>query len=157
MPQAKPGKYMVCVDAGDESRTALRLASLRALARGSRIELLHVMPPADFQTLPGVAERIQEEQRAEAEALMASLAEVAEAIVGAPPLISLRQGSVGDEIIAAAMENATATVLVLGVPQVHAGRGRLVSWLAGQLGGKLLIPLLLVPGNLSPEQLEALV
>ena len=33
----------------------------------------------------------------------------------------------------------------------------LASWLAGQLGGKLLTPLLMVPGNLTDEQLQQLV
>ena len=45
-------------------------------ARGGAVDLLHVMPPADFQTLGSVADRMKEERRAEGEQLLTKLAEL---------------------------------------------------------------------------------
>ncbi len=153
----KPVKYLVCVDKYQESRVALRLATARASARGGHVDLVHVIPPNDFQSLPGVAERMRQERRSEAETLLAQVAGEVHAACGQLPSITLREGKIGDEIVAATAEDYDAAMLVLGVAAEGAGRGRLVAWLASQLGTKLLIPLLLVPGNLTDQQLATLI
>lgn len=148
-------KFLVCVDKEEESHTALRLAARRAATTNSVLEVLHIIPPADFKGIQSVAERMREEQRAEAEKMMRHICEEVFSISGIMPAIVLREGNPGDEIIAAAMEDVDVTLLVLGVSH-SASRGKLTSWLAGQLGQKLFVPLLLVPGNLTDQQIEAL-
>lgn len=155
-PALRPSKFLVCVDHREESRVALRLACLKARQRGGMVAILHVVQPADFQTLHAIADKMREERRQEAEALMQSLAAEALAVTGAPPSLILREGSTGDEILGAAMEDPDASMLVIGVAQQSNSRGKLVSWLAGQLANRLLIPLLLVPGNLTDQQIQSL-
>jgi len=150
-------KYMVCVDNHEESRVALRLACMKAVARGSRVGMLHVVPPADFQTLGAIADRMREERRREGEQLLAALADEAMANFGIRPHLLLREGSAGDEVLAAALEDPEISMLVIGIAQQGSGRGTLASWLAGQLGHKLLVPLLMVPGNLTDQQLQTLI
>jgi nucleotide-binding universal stress UspA family protein len=153
----KAPKYMVCVDNREESRVALRLACMKARTRSGTVEMLHVVPPADFQTLGAVADRMREERQREGTHLLKTLAEDAFAAYGVTANILLREGSAGDEIIAAAMEDHDVIMVVIGVPKDTGGRGKLSAWLAGQLGTNLLIPLLMVPGNLTDEQLQSLV
>lgn len=153
----KPMKYLVCVDKRDESRVALRLAMAKAYTRGGQVDMIHIIPPTDFQSLGGVVERMKKEQREAAEALMGELAAEVQEQSGLMPSITIREGAIGEEILAAAMDDVDAAMLVLGVAAQNAGRGQLVSWLAANLGAKLLIPLLLVPGNLTDQQLEALI
>lgn len=153
----RAGKYLVCVDGAAESQTALNLACAKAVMRGMRVALLHVIPPMDFQALPGVAERMQGELRETAETMLARMAERAHAITGGLPAILLREGEVGEEITAAAMEDPDVALLVLGVAEEAANRNRLLSWLAAQLGNRLLVPMLLVPGKLTDDQLRKLV
>lgn len=155
--QAKPPRYLVCVDKRLESKAALRLAAAKAAARGGTLAIIHVIPPSDFQTLQTVADRMQEELRAEAEALMQALADEAYESCGVTPVIMLREGPIGDEIIAAAAEDTEATMLVLGIAEDSSSRGQLAAWLASQLGSRLLIPLLMVPGNLTDRQLAGLI
>lgn len=155
--EIKPVKYLVCVDKREESRVALRLAVAKAVARGGAISILHVIPPGDFQSITAIAERMEQERRQEAEALMQQVADDIFAASGIMPSILLREGTIGDEILAAAMEDYDAGMLVLGVAAQNTSRGKLVSWLASQLGGKLFIPLMLVPGNLTDQQLQALI
>lgn len=153
----KPPKYLVCVDEREEARIGLRLAAAQAAARGGVIDILHIIPPADFQTLSGIAERMEQEQRAEAEKLMRGLSEEVFAQAGITPGQVIRQGAIGEEILAAAMADYDISMLVLGVAENTSGRGKLVSWLASQLGSKLFTPLLLVPGNLTDQQLRTLI
>ncbi len=152
----RSAKYLVCVDQREESRVALRLACMKAVARGSTVGMLHVIPPTDFQTLGAIADRMREERRAEAEKLLKNLADEAAAAFGVRPGIILREGPVGEEILAAALEDADVNMIVIGIAQAS-GRGTLASWLAGQLGHKLFIPLLMVPGNLTDQQLQSVI
>ena len=153
----KSTKFLVCVDGREESKIALRLACMKANARGSRVCMLHVIQPADFQTLGAIADRMREERKAEGNQLLSTLAEEAFATYGIRPDMVLREGSTGDEIIAAAFEDPDVNMIALGVAQHTAGRGKLTAWLASQLGSKLYVPLLMVPGNLTDQQLQSIV
>jgi nucleotide-binding universal stress UspA family protein len=156
-PVTKPPKYMVCVDLREESRVALRLACMKAVARGGSVSMIHVIAPADFQTLGAIADRMREERKSEGEQLLATLADEAFANYGIRPSLILREGPTGDEIINASLEDHDVIMLVIGIASQSSGRGNLASWLAGQLGNKLLTPLLMVPGNLTQQQLQSLV
>lgn len=153
----KASKFMVCVDRKEESKIALRLACQKANARGSEVCMLHVISPADFQTLGAVADRMREERREEGLQLLSDLAEVAYATYGIRPATLLREGAVGEEIIAAVQDDHDVNIIALGIAEESSGRGKLTSWLASQLGSKLYVPLLMIPGNLTDQQLHALV
>ena len=153
----KPAKYLVCVDQRDESHAALRLACMKARLRKGSVEILHIIPPSDFQTLGMIADRMREERRIDAETLLARLSKEAEDVFGITPQQTLREGAIGDEIVSYAMDGPDITMMVIGTAQQGSGRGTLAAWLASQLGDKLLLPLLLVPGNLTDYQLENLV
>ena len=151
------GTYLVCVDGRDECRVALRLACMKALARGGKVAMVHVIPPADFQTLGAIAERMREERQTEANILLDMLSNEAKTSYSITPESILLEGAAGDKIIEAATSREDTIMLVLGVATQNTNRGKLVSWLASQLGGKLLLPLLMVPGNLTDQQLSTLI
>jgi nucleotide-binding universal stress UspA family protein len=153
----KSAKYLVCVDHREEARTAMRLACMKAKPRGGRIDLLHIIPPADFQTLGAIADRMKEERQNEGESLLLKLCTEANEQFGVMPTPILREGPAGDEILAATLADPEIIMVFLGIAaQGSGGRGKLASWLAGQVGGKLLTPLLMVPGNLTDQQLQNL-
>lgn len=150
-----PAKYLVCVDTGSEALVALRFACIKAKKRGGQVAVLYVMPNADVRALSSVADKMRAERAAEAETLLGTLREEALRFAGIAIETIVREGSPGDEIIKYVMEDVDTNMLVLGVPQ-QAKRGKLMTWLASQLGNKLLIPLMLVPGNLTDQQIEEL-
>jgi uncharacterized membrane protein YqiK len=155
---AKSVKYLVCVDGREESLVGLKLACMKAGARNGSVDMLHVVAPADFQTLGAIAERMREERYNEGRTLLEKLAAHAQATYGILPNAILREGPTGDEIVAAAMSNADVITVVLGIAaNQNNTRGKVAAWLASQLGSKLFIPLLLVPGNLTDEQLQNLI
>lgn len=157
--QATNGRrYLVCVDARPECRVALRMACMKAAARGGAITLLHVIPPVDFQTLGAIADRMREERLHEGQELLNSLSEEAKNNFGITPTLLLVEGAAGDKIVETAMADPNIIILVLSIAhQQQAGLGKLAAWLAGQLGVTLFVPLLMVPGNLTDQQLSMLV
>ncbi len=157
-PKHQPGrvKYLVCVDGSPQSRVAVRFACLRARNTKGYVVLLTVIEPAEFQHWMAVASVMLEERREEAESLLQELAVEVNEWAGVMPVFSVREGHVGDEIIAAVEEDPTIDFLVVGASPPSDKRGKLISWLAGQLAGKLGIPLVIVPGNLNDQELADL-
>lgn len=149
-------KFLVCVDASVQSRTALRFAALRARNTGGLLALLHVCEPVDCQGWMRVADTMEAEQRAEAECLLQDLAGEVWALTGLLPELNFRRGSIGTEILDTIREDGDIHALVVGAAPPDARRGRLISWLAGELAGALDIPLVIVPGNLTARQIDRL-
>lgn len=151
-------RYLVCVDGRKECRVALRMACMKVKARSGHITLLNVVPPADFQTLGSIADRMRIERLQEGEALLASLSDEAQGDFGITPTLLLLEGSAGEKIVETAMNDPNIVILVLGISQhQNTGIGKLSAWLASQLNTTLFIPILMVPGNLTDEQLSNLV
>jgi nucleotide-binding universal stress UspA family protein len=152
----KAAKYLVCVDSNESSRVALHFACKKAMKRGGAVEILHVVAPADMQNLFGVMDKMREEQRQEAEIMAKSLGESAFQYAGVTPSVQIREGRPGEEIINAALKDSDVNMLVLGASPESAKRGNLIQWLAGKLGDRLLVPIMLVPGNLTDLQIDEL-
>ena len=154
-PEHVPGQanYLVCVDRSPQSRVALRFACLRAKNTGGNVMLLTVIEPAEFQHWVAVEDVMLEERREEAEHVLQDLAAEVNEWAGVMPALTVREGQIGDEILAAVEEDPSISFLVVGAAPPPEKHGSLISWLAGQLAGRLSIPLVIVPGNLSDEQL----
>jgi nucleotide-binding universal stress UspA family protein len=151
------GTYLVCVSGQEESTVALRYACLRAKRRQSNVALLHVIEPVSFQGLQSVTDKMREERQAEAQQLLQQMATVAHSTTGTMPQLILKEGVLGDQIVKTARELEEVNILVLGHKQNSEASAKLVPWLTAQLGTELQMPLILVPGNLSDEQLQKLI
>lgn len=153
--ESKPSKYVVCVDNSDVSRMALRFACIKARKRHIRLDILHVIPPSDVHAMGAVSEMIAQEQRQQAEEMLQAMAEEAFALMGEHPSLSIRTGKPSDEIITHMLDDPDANMLVLGVTPGSKSGNRVISYLTSQAGEKLLVPMMLVPGNLTDQQMEA--
>lgn len=148
--------FLVVVDASEEMSVALRFACRRAQHTGGRVALLYVMEPADFQHWMAVGEKMREERRAEAEKTLQDLASEVHDMIGATPVLYVREGTPSDEIVALIEEEPNISILVLGAGTDKKGPGPLVSSLAGKLSGKFPIPITVVPGTLSLDRIDEL-
>ena len=152
-----PGQrtFLVVVDETREMRSALRYACGRAKRTGGRVALLYVTEPAEFQHWLGVGKVMEDERRAEAEQALQSLAsEVVEA-TGRMPILYLREGRRSEELLQLLKEEPSISILVLGTAKGKADPGPIVTQLLGQMD-RVRVPLTLVPGGLSPEEIDAL-
>ncbi len=161
-PPAKPSAepldriFLVVVDNTAELRVALRFASLRARNTGGRVALLYVIEPADFQHWMSVENLMREESRKEAEEVLQTYSPQVQQWSGRTPVLHLREGKLQDELLKLIDEDQSISILVLGADTGGKGPGPLVSALTGKMAGKLRVPLTIVPGNLTDDQIESL-
>jgi len=148
--------FLCVVDATEELRGALRFACRRAQHTGGRVALLYVIEPADFQHWMAVEEKLREERRDEAERTLNSFATQVNELTGTTPVLYLREGKAADEIMKLIQEEPRISILVLGAGTGKKGPGPLVSSIAGKLSGKFPVPITVVPGNLTLEQIDQL-
>jgi nucleotide-binding universal stress UspA family protein len=153
MKRQHPTKFLVIVDDTPECRTALRFASLRAKKTGGRVIMLRVIEPVDNQHWAAVGRLMREEQRQEAEKLLQDLAAEALEYAGLLPEFVIREGLRVEEILALIDQDPDIRVLMLGASPAKEGPGPLVSKLAGQMSGSMQVPITLVPGNLSADEI----
>jgi nucleotide-binding universal stress UspA family protein len=147
--------YLVVVDETPESGIALRFAARRAVKTGGGVEILTVVEPQEFIAFGGVQATIEEEARLHAEGLVAQAAGAIIEESGLRPVITVRQGEgprIIRELIAA---NPDIAALVLGAAATGAP-GPLIAHFAGTDAGALAVPVMIVPGSLTPEAIDRL-
>lgn len=146
--------FLVVVDDSAERRVALRYAALRARKSGGRVALLRVIEPAGQIEWAGVGAMLAEERREEAEKLLSALAAEVNEITGGIPILLIREGEPRDELLSLLEEDPRISILVLAAAVGGSGPGPLISALAGRYAHKLAVPMTIVPGDLSEEELE---
>jgi nucleotide-binding universal stress UspA family protein len=151
-------KLLVIVDESPEVEGALYYAAGRAMHAGGKVLLLYVIEP-DNQFWDAVRQVQLEEQTNKAKALF-RLFRRKLANAGFDTVITeevIREGKKVDAIQQQIEEDEDVSVLVLGASKEAAGPGPLVSSLAtGVSVGKFPIPITVVPGELSLEEIRAL-
>lgn len=148
--------FLVIVDDSEEMKVALRFACQRARNTGGRVALLYVQEPADFHHWLGVGALIQHERREEAEARLQDLSATAQQISGTTPILLIREGKRGDQVIQLLEEDPSISIVVLAASTDGEGPGPVISHLMKQGGQKLRVPLTIVPGSLSDQQVDML-
>lgn len=150
--------FLVVVDESEEMGVALRFASLRAKHSGGKVALLYVIEPSDFMHWMAAEDLRLEERREEAEALLQEFSEEVCKWAGSMPMLYVRQGSRREELLTLIEEEPRISILVLAAATDPAGPGPgpLVSALTGKLVGKLRVPVAIIPGNLTDEQIESI-
>jgi nucleotide-binding universal stress UspA family protein len=152
---ADPRVFLVVVDDSEEFRTAAHYAARRAAHTGGRLALLYVIEPVDLQQWIAIEDLAREERREEAEALMQRLCEEIAPVAGSMPVVYIREGRRRDELLALINEEPSISILVLAAGTGPEGPGPLISYLTGKPAARLRIPVTIVPGGLTMEQLDA--
>ncbi len=148
--------FLVVVDDTEEMKAALRYACRRARHTSGRVALLRVVEPAEFQHFATIGNLMRAEARQEAEELLQRIAAEVNDISGHLPVLYVREGNPRDELIKLIDEEPQISILVLAADTGPGGPGPLVTAMTGKFIGKLRVPITIVPGNLSDEQLEAI-
>ena len=148
-------KFMIVVDDTPECMNALRFAARRASKTGGGVVMLYVIAPEEFQHWVGVGEVMRAEAREAAEERLATLSTEVETLAGVLPEFVIREGVARDEILAQIKDDPEIGVLVLGAGDSNDGPGPLVSALAGRMSGTMSVPVTIVSGNLTNDQIDA--
>jgi nucleotide-binding universal stress UspA family protein len=149
-------KFMVVIDKTPECARAVHFASRRAARTGASMIMLSVVDPPDNFEWIGVGEAMVEEARQAAERQLDEAAREARNAAGVEPEQAIRVGNRADEIIKLINEDEDISFLVLAAGASKEGPGPLVSTLAGRAASTFPIPIVIVPGGLSDEEIDAL-
>jgi len=142
------------LDDSRECLNAIRFAAMRAANTGGGVEVLAVIPPEEFNHWIGVGDIMRQEARERIEAHFEVFAKWMRDRQNIDPELVIREGEVFDEILAQVRDDKEIGVLVLGAGIDKNGPGPLVTQLT-RIAGNLPIPVTIVPGEMSKEQLEA--
>ena len=149
-------KFLVVIDNTPECDRALYYASRRAARIGVSVVMLRVIETHDRgQQWLGVADIMQAEAQEEAQAMLAKFAARSNGIAGITPESVIREGDVAEEILKLIEEDEDISILVLAAAADSEGPGPLVSSLS-RTAGSFPIPVAIVPGHLTDEELDAM-
>ena len=146
--------FLVVIDDSPEMKAALRYACRRAAKSGGRVAMVHITEPTGFREWRGVSDLIREEARQQAEAIMQKTAAEVSKLSGKMPILYFREGNRREEVMKLIDEESSISIIVLGASTSAKGPGPLVTALSGKYVGKLRVPLTIVPGNLTAEDIE---
>lgn len=152
-------KFLLVVDESQEVESALYYAASRVQRSNGSLAMLYVIEPGEYQHWAGVRQVQLEEETTKAKALfrlfrrklnLAGFDEIEVEDV-------IREGKTADEIVRLIGEDEDIAILVLGASLDAKGPGPLVSSLAaGKAAGGFPVPVTVVPGKLSLEDIKAL-
>lgn len=148
--------FLAVVDETPEHRIAVHYAARRAGHTGGRLAMLYVIEPGEVQHFQAIEDLARAEQREAAEELLQRLCAEIAPIAGGMPVVYIREGRRRDELLALIKEEPTISILVLAAGTGPEGPGPLISSLTGKAAPQLRIPITIVPGGLSLDQVDAL-
>jgi hypothetical protein len=152
-------KFLLVVDESQEVESALYYAASRIAHSSGSILMLYVIEPQQFQHWAGVRQVQIEEETTKARALFRLFRRKLHLIglESIPCEEVIREGIKAEELVKTIDEDEDVAILVLGAAIDPKGPGPLVSSLAaGTAAGSFPIPVTIVPGNLSLEDIMAL-
>jgi len=148
-------KYLVVIDDTKECDRAVYWAARRAGRTKSAIIMLRVIEPGDRnQQWLGVADLMQAEQMDAAKTLLNKFAARAADIAKVKVDRVIREGTTSEQILNLIDEDADIGILVLAAGTGAEGPGPLVSSVS-KSAGSFPIPLAIVPGHMSDEDIDA--
>lgn len=148
-------KFLVVLDDSPECINAIRFAAMRACSTTGGVQILAVIQPENFQHWIGVGDLMRQEAREKIEEKFAYFAEKMRENEGIEPELVIREGETSKEVLAQIKEDREIGVLVLAAGTHGDGPGPLVTQLAGRMAGDMPVPVTVVPGAMTLEQIRA--
>jgi nucleotide-binding universal stress UspA family protein len=149
-------KFLVVVDDTPECARAIHFAARRASRTGaSMVMLAPVDPPDNFEWI-GVGEAMLAEAQEEAQKLLDEAAKEARSAAGLEPEQVIVVGDKAESIAKLIAEDEDISFFVLAAGTGKEGPGPLVSTIAAKTASTFPIPIVIVPGSLTDEEIDAL-
>lgn len=146
--------YLVVIDESPEAEIALRFAARRAVKTGGGVEILALVPQAEFVQWGGVQATMEAEARQRAEALVAGAAGTLLAESGVRPSITVKQGDGAKTIGELIAANPQIAALVLGAAESGPPGPLVAHFVSGE--AHLPVPLMIIPGGLDRDAIDRL-
>lgn len=145
--------FLVVIDASEECEAAVRFAALRARKTRGVVVLLSISSVPDYHHWMFVGSLMKEEQRLQVEERLSHFSTLVEALSGQKPEIIIRDGDPQEELLRVLDNDHRLSVLVLAASGGPDGPGPLITALTGKYANRMRLPITIVPGGLSADQL----
>ena len=149
-------KYLIVIDGSEECDRAIYFAAKRCARISAGLAMLAVIDVEGFDQWLGVGDVMKQEAHDAADKVLQSAAERCRAISGLEAERVIGSGNKADAIKTLINEDRDIIFLVLAASAGSEGPGPLVSMLAGRASGTFPVPVVIVPGDLTDEQIDAL-
>ncbi len=151
------GCYLIVADKTEEFSLALHYAVKQAAMHSGRVAILRVADIQDFQHWGDIEARLRREHRENAERFAWEMAKKVLDLGGDIPVIHISEGPLFQTVMDVIEEDLSIRQLILATSAQAGNPGPLVSYFVSKALSKIRVPLLIVPGHLSVEQVESLV
>ena len=160
--KSKPKKpsnrlFLVVADDSKELHQALYYAARRAATAGGEIALFRCIEPVEGQLWGGVSEIMEAETEQASKVLLQELSDYCEKLGAPKPRTFVKRGIVNQELFKLINNESSIRVLVLGVSTETGNPGPLINYIISNGSNECRVPITIVPGNLSDDQIDALV
>ena len=152
--QRNDSRFLVVVDDTPECQVAWQFAARRAHHVGGSLVLAHIIDPPDFQHWMSVEDVMREEAREEALEALRAVAVQIEDDIGPRPELVVREGEISEQILKLLEEDPSIQYFVLAAGSENDSPGPLVNIFSGRLIGAMPIPVVIVPGHLTLDQIS---
>lgn len=149
-------KFLVVIDDTEECDRAVTFAAHRVCRTGGTVVLLAIIEPGEYQHWLGVEQIMRAEADEEATRLLDLRAARIAAIGNINVEKVIREGRKAEEVEKLVEEDEGIAILVLAAGTSSDGPGPLVSAFASRGDNALRIPVTIVPGTMTDEQIAAL-
>ncbi|MCB9989359.1 MAG: universal stress protein [Rhodospirillales bacterium] len=151
------GIYLTIASESEEGQRALRYAARMAQINRGHLGIVHVLHVDDFQHWGNVEDIMKQEMRAEAEKFIWAMAKSVQELTGDVPVLYIEEGERNDVLVDIINDDPAIKMLVLGGGTGGAGPGPLVAHFAGKGLSRLCVPVVVVPGHLDSQKIDAIV
>ena len=148
--------FLAVVDDSDEMPIALHFACRRAEHTDGRVALFYVPAKADFQHWMAVGALMREEAREAGEELLQRQSVEVQRKTGKVPILFIREGDRSEELIKLMDEEPNISILVLAAGTEDSGPGPIISYLLGKGARRLHVPITIVPGSMTVDEIDAI-
>lgn len=150
-------KFLVVVDDTPECDRAIYYAARRAARTGSGVVMLGILELEEVrQQWLGVADLMRAEATEAIQEKFDHFSARTRQIAGVTPESTIGEGEKAEVLLSVIEQDRDIAVLVLAAGTGSEGPGPLVGALAGPAAARFPIPVTIVPGALSDEELDAL-
>ena len=149
--------FLVVADNSKELHQALYYAARRAATAGGEIALFRCIEPIEGQLWGGVTEIMEAETEQASKTLLKNLSDYCEKLGAPKPRTFVKKGIIHEELFNLINTEQSIRVLVLGVSTEHGNPGPLINYIINKGSNQCRVPITIVPGNLSDEQIDTLI
>ena len=150
------GSYLVIADGAKEFNIAAYYAAKIALARRGSVSIAHITNLHDFMHWGKVEALMLQDLRLQAEKDLWQAAKEIHEDHGIFPCLYIQEGQFIEKIVDIIEENKNIRALILAGSTNSNNQGPLVSYFTGKGMNRLRIPLIIVPGHLDKEAIDAI-